>query len=400
MKRKIFALFLCLVFALFAGCSGAEAPAPDGAPKAPPTEAPTQPPVTEPAVPAADRELLAKISGSVLENQAYAELYALGENLLLVSEGEVYDAATGSFGYGSYLTLLCPKDGSVLTTRRIDHLTGQWELCVAHDYVMTQNVLWGNIGDVLDSSLSPVEFDASLPEELPLTGHFGDGRCWGYWVSPDLRFLYVMYSVGFDASYDLLRVDLETDEVRTLLSDLVDANYTYKGAQYVLFNHYTPEDRVACSLDLYTGELEEAPVKAWLFDRIGDTWVMQDENDFNTFYIETSEGGKTVHFGESLDPEEVMHFHASENLSLLTEQHLFLKGEYGWSGTLYDVSGKFISHYEFPEPVGQDDMFYTVSTPVWSEADGGYYLLVNGAESCDLYFWDIRAEVDPLPDLN
>ena len=132
-------------------------------------------------------------------------------------------------------------------------------------------------------------------------------------------------------------------------------------------------------------------MQAWLYDRIGDTWVMQDDNDACTFYIETSEGNKTVRFDDPLD---------AEKLRLLTEQHLFIKGEYGWSGTLYDASGKFISHYEFPEPVEQDDMFYTVSTPVWSEADGGYYLLVNGAESCDLYFWDIRAEVDPLPDLN
>lgn len=406
MKHNIFALILCLclMLVLLSGCSGADAPAEvppealasDGAPKAPPTEMPAQPLETEPSVPAERREILTRISDNVLAAQEHVKLYTLGENLLIESAGEFYDAASQCFAYGANLKVVSPKDGSELASYHY-YLPDGWEIRPVGNYVTAVNTFWREVAFVMDAALQPVKFDGSLPEEMALKFDPVEGYLDGYWVSADLRSLYVLYSEGSDATYDLYRVDLETGDLRTLATGLVDAGAIYEGGQYVMLNYYTQAGSGACSLNLETGELEVAPVQAWLRARVGDTWLMQDFNE--TFTVYTPEGLHVYPLGEILDEDTLMRCCVAENIFLLNEQHLLLKGEYGWSGTLYDVSGKFISHYEFPEPVEQDDFFFTVSSPVWSEADGGYYLLVNGYESCDLYFWNIHAEVNPLPDL-
>ena len=155
----------------------------------------------------------------------------------------------------------------------------------------------------------------------------------------------------------------------------------------MVVSHETPEGTVSFSLDLYTGEMEEAPVRGEALDRIGNTWLLCDPNDYEKLYVHTSEG------------TAILRCDTAEYVRLMNEQHLLLQDYDPRSGTLYDLSGKFLSHYEFPESESAKDSVTNVSGPVWSEAADGYYLLVNTAEACALYLWNIEAEVELLPDL-
>ena len=220
MKRNILAGFLCLglILSLFSGCAGTEmpAPAPTTAPvvqELPGTE-PTEAPALMETEPVEDLGPLTRISAGVLKRRAdTVELYALGENLLVASKGETYHASSQTFDFDSRLTLVSPKDGTVLATYSYD-LPERSVLKTVGETAMMVDTYWGSIDVVLDSSLTPLETYIPTAEVLPIEIDCEKGYCDGYWLSADLQRLYVLYSPEFDAAYDLFCVDLKTDTSR------------------------------------------------------------------------------------------------------------------------------------------------------------------------------------------
>ena len=88
-----------------------------------------------------------------------------------------------------------------------------------------------------------------------------------------------MYGKGNGIGSDLLCVDREKDEVKTLAKNMNTNDVRYDGGQYVLLNYDTSKGSEACSLNLETGELEKAPVQGSLINRFGDSWLQRDDRD-------------------------------------------------------------------------------------------------------------------------
>ena len=395
MKRNIFALTLCLclIFTLISGCAS-ETPATE----VPTTEMSiTEVPATEVPVPEAVQpeeklSVLTKVSEIELQTYESTELYTLGENLLVASWGEFDDTET----YGYFLSIVSADHGEVLEARQVKRLFEEEAFSQDHVMVGTET------GEccILDSALSVVDSYQPITPTRREHGYPDVDQPWYLWYSPDFQIGYSFPFVGevqtdeyenmieeYSSINDLVRVDPKTGMLTKMKTDLRGCRFKYyAGGQYMVVTHETPEGTVSFSLDLHTGEMEEAPVRGEALDRVGNTWLLRDSDDSGKLYVHTSEGTTILH----CDTAETTPY-----ARLMNEQHLLLRDSYDRRcGTLYDLSGKFLSRYEFPESKFARNPDAYVSGPVWSEAADGYYLLLNTGKTCELYFWDISVPME------
>lgn len=149
------------------------------------------------------------------------------------------------------------------------------------------------------------------------------------------------------------------------------------GSQLTL--EYTNDDtaeHICACLDLTDGTLSTPPFEEDIItlSRLGDTWLCGLERDSDVYYL-----------GSDNQPLRVER--EKKTLRLLEDGHI-LETDYYYNidAKLYDLEGKFLSGCTLSD-TGEYFLNYNM---VWSESQGGYYLLLDNYDSGRrLLFWDI-----------
>lgn len=363
MKRLI-ALLLCLL--LLTGCAGRGAgstpsPAPSSTPTSsvPPEEPePEGPPEGYVLLDSAQTEdgVLYRLTCDALENSSYSSIQEFNGRLLL-SCVQYDDMEQGTY----HLAVMDPKDGA-LTAEASMEIQGYCPPQVRGEEVILCD---SNLGWVrhLNEALETVRESTTEPD-------------WGYWYAGENP--EILYKV--DWSTGLTAVNLTSGAERNVSGSAVEIFSSGQSDSEVNLSYVDSETLMNAVgvLDLSTGHIRSAPIDADLSQvtHRGDIWLGQDFNEWYTYYLTT--GSSCL----------VAQLEQGEALRLLSEDDLLLISHNTNTLALYDTTGEFLSQCVFSSDVD----CYLCDSPVWSDAYGGYFLLVssemNGSE---LLFWDVDA---------
>lgn len=190
----------------------------------------------------------------------------------------------------------------------------------------------------------------------------------------------------------LRATNLTTDQTQNLVENAVDLMVqSCSGSQVTL--EYTDDDtaeHIYACLDLTDGSLSTPPFDEDImtFSCLGDIWLCSLQRDSDVYYLGADDRPLRVKLEE-------------QTLRLLEEGHILETDYYSIDAKLYDLEGKFLSACTVSD-TGEYFLNYNM---VWSEALGGYFLLVDNYDSGRrLLFWDISKGtegedlvLEPLP---
>lgn len=373
MKRLI-ALLLCLL--LLTGCAGrtpassvpssTPAPAASSAPQEEPEPEPEGPPEGYVLLDSAQTEdgVLYHLTCEALENSSYSGILDFNGPLLL-SCVQYDDMEQGTY----HLAVMDPKDGS-LTAETSMEIQGYCPPQVRGDEVILCD---SNMGWVrhLNGALETVQELTAEPD-------------WGYWyVGADTNFLYKL-----DWTSGATAVNLTSGAERNVSGSATEIFSSGQSGSEIYLSYVDSETlmNTVGVLDLSTGHIRSAPIDADLgqITHFGSTWLGQDFNEWYTYYLSTGDSCSVAQLGEG------------QSLRLLSEDRLLLVSYNSNTLALYDLNGTFLSQCVF----STDEDCYFSDSPVWSDAYGGYFLLISSESGgSELLFWDVNAPVQSGEDL-
>lgn len=338
-----------------AGPEAGEEPTPVPAPEA---EAPILPSAILEAAPPADGEgRILRVPCAAAETGIGQEIVLFGEDLLLWGYGQNEEGASGC------------------RLRRISLADGQ----------------------VLGEAFFP-------GLEMPCVQVCGDRIALSDWASGRVTLLDAAFTpvaeYGTDTFYDTVYVNAAADRIYCFTQEGVRVIRTDDGSEELLFGHavmlypsglcgstvslsYTDRDSQRSghgAVDLDTGEALTLPYSGAF---------RSSQCSSGLWLSGLMEEGSRYALGRGARPQVFSPREPGALVSLLAEPLRILSTAWDDAGrtclTLYDPDGRFLSRCALPDNAAQ-----MTGNPLWSEADGGYFIIAIDAEGHDiLLFWDL-----------
>lgn len=176
-----------------------------------------------------------------------------------------------------------------------------------------------------------------------------------------------------DGAYAL---NLETGERRPVLEEdpVVDHMTNENGCLYVYYYHVDTGEVCTASLDLYTGQRQDLPLRNVSDCRYLDgTWLAQEYKDAFVYTLIPADG-------------EALKVNAGFNsIRLLENNVLLMVNEHSNQLSLYDLTGKAIAACT----ISQMNYNYASYVLIPSDAFGGYFVILNNNDrGIRLLHWD------------
>ena len=316
------------------------------------------------AIPVEGMGNIVYIPNEYISGSWYPNIYALGENLLVVSYPEYYEGDESQ-------TQEMPN----VEFRLVSLKTGEVLKEIDLSYIMGEIQVWGDKVAICDSQIGLVTIlDSNLEKEIEFQVEPDPMESW--FICEDLETLYIC-----DWDEGLAIFDLMTGKKEQILEYGVDA-YMTKDANGNMFCHYTDlatQKNTAICFNLKTGMSEQVPLESdvgYDCSKYGDAWLVSSVNDVEKYYLCEQGIEKEI-------PYE------GNGIQLLGDKLLLVKER---GASLYDMSGTFLSGFELPE----ESLNFVNNQLVWNEYWNGYFLIENRDDGPRLLFWDVNKQVQGM----
>ena len=292
--------------------------------------------------------------------QQTASLY---QGNLLLSGTAASSAVSGPGSSHTYLKLISLETGEVLRKAEFAGIE------FADVQVCGEMI---SLADWSDGEVLLLDHELNVVSEHKVQGDYSTT-----YVSSDASKIYT-----FTSEQGIRIMDLSSGETEVQLENAVYLYVSSRSDSAVTFS-YTDRDTQLNNygvMDLDTGEVQTIPFAGSFFrvEYADGSWLAGVEGEINRYYL-----------GMTERPNIFSPVNESGNLSLLSGPARLMSTAYDENGTpelsLYNMDGSFLSGGKVNIPG-----IFLMYKPIWSEADGGYFLLGTGPEGKDLLlFWDL-----------
>lgn len=290
-----------------------------------------------------------KVSGvNIGRNYGSMGIHIFQDNLLVSEAGK--------------LTLISLENGDTLHEVKIPNTyTSTVQIC--GDKIVVNDAVYGGLLRIYDSKLELIA-RYELEEEyysVHLNANATKAFCLG-------------------EESELFLMELETGETEVLLEEasLHDIDESGDAISYV-----DGSNGSTYVLDCESDSVEEIPIPYtyWLIDQTEDRWLAQQAEDWNAYYIgDSTQYSSFTWKGEEFDADMAV-VDGPASLYIGDERKDCERI------SLYDMEGKVVSQYTFPE-----EDWHVVAEPLWSEEAKGYFLIASSGlfGKTSLLFWDLE----------